>query len=196
MRLGRLLKRRARPFDPIQHLMRRLLGRPRRLGLRLHTVIEERACFCHADATPVLFLLLLRVRRARGHQRGRGGVRVVMAGEHVRRHRQQPAGRLLLLGEGSGCYLGRVRRGRGRVAALLELVDVHHGPPFVWELLRPRVRVRSFEETTLVAELYRERGVSDRPWRTEDWIQKEAHTTLPGVRLDRRQVEVSVVWQL
>ena len=83
---------------------------------------------------------------------------------------------------------------------LLELVDVHHGAPFVWELLRPRARVRALEETALVAELHVGDGrVSDRPWRAEeDGTRKEAstHTTLPGVRLDRRQVEVSVVRQL
>ena len=37
---------------------------------------------------------------------------------------------------------------------LLELVDVHDGPPFVRELFWPRARVRALEEAALVAELW------------------------------------------
>ena len=36
---------------------------------------------------------------------------------------------------------------------LLELVHADRWPPFVWELLRARARVRALEEATLVAQL-------------------------------------------
>ena len=155
VRALRLLERRARPLDPVWHLLGGALRRGRdRLRIR-PTPIEQRANLGRAAAPPVL--LLLRVGRARGHQRGQGRVRVVMRGQHVRRHRWQPPPRLLLLlllGErGLGGGLCGVRGGRGCDAVLLELVDVHDRPPFVWELLWARARVRALEQAALIAEL-------------------------------------------
>ncbi len=62
---------------------------------------------------------------------------------------------------------------------------------FVRELFGPGPGVGPFEQTTLVAQLER---IKVRE-RNEKKKEKKL-TTLPGLRLDRRQVEVSVVQQL
>ena len=52
----------------------------------------------------------------------------------------------------------------------------------------------TFKETTLVAELCKEDGVCVRE--RERQSERNQFTTLPGERLDLRQVDVSVVQQL
>lgn len=61
-------------------------------------------------------------------------------------------------------------------------------PAAVRELVRPRPAVRALEQTALVAQL---EGVSQSGRAETDTL-----TTLPGLRLDRLHVEVSVVPQL
>lgn len=85
------------------------------------------------------------------------------------------------IGGGDGRQLvggrGATSEGRGGERAAL-----------VGELLWAGTRVRALKQTTLVAQL----GNSEYEVKTKN----KRHTTLPGLRLDLRQVEVSVVQQL
>lgn len=176
-------RRRARPVC-------RFLRVPRRR-------VQQRADFGDGARARVALLALALARRRRlrdlrgvlmrgpvraGHERRNGGVVRV-----VRRHRVHVVrgdGREALYptrGPGRGC--ARRLEGRGDERAAL-----------VRELFGARARVRALEEAALVAELrgahHKVRGRGKR--RRENRLR----TTLPGVRLERRQVDVSVVRQL
>ena len=82
----------------------------------------------------------------------------------------------------------RIRRGRPRRLEGRR----HKRPSFVRELLWTRARVRALEETTFIAELFQ----AYQPCESGRPTREKVRTTFPGVKLERRQVDVSVVRQL